>query len=119
MSRLTLPRAAHRRETVALLGFVAQAQRLGFTLAEIRDIIAVRRSGGTPCRHVRALVRRKTEELDRTLDDLTAMRRRLRGLLRLVGRRRSSTALVCPCIETAPHDTERLHDTKRRTAWKA
>jgi len=113
VSRLTLPRAAHRRETVALLGFVAQAQRLGFTLAEIRDIIAIRRSGGTPCRHVRALVRRKAEELDRTLDDLTATRRRLRGLPRSSVSRTSKAAVVCPHIELAQHDA------KRRPVWKA
>ena len=35
-------------ETLALLGFVAQARRLGFRLDEIKRIVALKRSGRTP-----------------------------------------------------------------------
>ena len=94
--------------TLALLAFVAQARRLGFTLAEIREIVAIKRAGGVPCRHVRALVRRKAHELDQALRDLTAMRRRLRGLIRSRVPRSGRGAVVCPHIEaTKRSETER------------
>ena len=100
--------------TLAVLGFVAHARRLGFTLAEIRDIVAIRRAGGLPCPHVRALVRRKARELDRTVRDLTAMRRQLRGLMRSPAPRGVGNAVVCPHIEATKRP-----EPGRRTPWSA
>ena len=101
-------------DTLALLGFVAQARRLGFTLAEIREIVAIKRAGRVPCGHVGALIRRKAQELDQTLRDLTAMRRRLRGLKRSPAPRGAGNAVVCPHIEAMKQP-----ETKRRTSWRA
>ena len=53
-------------EALGLLAFVRQAQRLRFTLGEIREIVGIKRAGRAPCPHVRDLVRRKTEELDQS-----------------------------------------------------
>src|SRR2546427_4329604 len=88
-------------ETPAVLGFVAQARRLGFTLKEIKQIVSIKRSGRAPRPHVRDLVRRKVADLDRTLADLAEARTALRGLLgwRAAGRR--IDAVVCACIEDA------------------
>jgi MerR family transcriptional regulator, copper efflux regulator len=82
-----------------LVAFVRQAQRLGFTLEEIKEIISIRRSGRVPCPHVRDLVSRKATELDRTLADLKRVRHGLRALLRRWPSQRASKALVCPHIE--------------------
>jgi len=60
-------------DTLALLAFIRQAQGLGFTLDEIKEIVSIRRSGRPPCPHVRDLVRRKAQELDRRLADLVAI----------------------------------------------
>ena len=98
------------RETLALLEFVARARRLGFTLAEIREIVAIKRAGGVPCRHVRTLVRRKTAEVNQALRDLTAMRRRLRWLMRVPAHRDGARAVVCPNIEATKRS-----QTRRRT----
>jgi DNA-binding transcriptional MerR regulator len=87
-------------ETLALLAFVARARRLGFRLDEIREVVGIRRSGRCPCRHVLDLVRRKIEDLDRTLADLTDVRRGLRELLRASSRSaRRGEAAVCRHIE--------------------
>ncbi len=86
-------------ETLAVLRFVTRARRLGFTLAEIKEIVAIKRSGQTPCDHVQALVARKAAELDLALRDLTAQRKILRDLLRSWRPRPGNTAAVCPCIE--------------------
>src|SRR6266540_3209828 len=64
-------------EAVAVLAFVSQARRLGFRLDEIREIVAIKRAGGIPCPHVRELVRRKTEEVERQIAELGAVRVRL------------------------------------------
>jgi hypothetical protein len=40
-------------DALAVLSFLRQARRLGFTLSEIKRIIAIRRQGRTACSHVR------------------------------------------------------------------
>jgi DNA-binding transcriptional MerR regulator len=89
-------------ETLGLLAFVRRAQRLGFTLDEIGAIIAIKRAGRLPCRHVRTLVRRKSAELDQRLTDLMAVRDDLRALLKRWRSTARSRAAVCPHIEQAP-----------------
>ncbi len=88
-------------EVLSLLAFIRQAQGLGFTLEEIREVLAIRRRGEVPCSHVRSLLRQKVEELDRRLADLVALRRRIRRSLTEWGRRRMKAA-VCPHIEARP-----------------
>ncbi len=90
-----------------------QAKRLGFQLKEIKEIVAIRRSGSAPCAHVRKLVERKGTELDKLLSDATQVRDRLRGVLKDWSSRPRSAAAVCPHIESV-NDT-----TPRRTRWKA
>lgn len=87
-------------ETLAILSFVARARRLGFHLNEIREIVGMRRSGRCPCPHVLELVRRKIEDLDRTLADLTDVRRGLQGFLKASARSgQRGEAAVCQHIE--------------------
>jgi MerR family copper efflux transcriptional regulator len=86
-------------ETLALLLFVSQARRLGFRLDEIKSIVALKRSGRTPCSHVSALVQLKLENIDRALSDLAEVREQLQGLLRSSRSRQHRPAAVCPCIE--------------------
>ena len=86
-------------ETLELLAFIRQAQGLGFTLEEIREVLAIRRRGEVPCTHVRALLRQKAVELDRKLADLVALRRRIRRSLAAWRRSARRKATVCPHIE--------------------
>jgi DNA-binding transcriptional MerR regulator len=85
---------------LSTLAFVAQARRLGFHLDEIKEVVQIRRSGRCPCPHVLDLVRRKVEELDRTLADLAEVRRGLQELLKSSSRSsRQAEATVCHHIE--------------------
>src|SRR3989442_11693338 len=68
-------------DAVGMLYFVKQATGLGLTLAEIKEIIAIRRGGRPPCAHVHRLLRDKAVELDRKLEDLLELRRRIRRSL--------------------------------------
>jgi len=88
-------------DAVEMLAFVKQATGLGLTLAEIKDIIAIRQGGRPPCTHVHRLLRDKAVELDRKLKDLLDVRRRIRQSL-MAWKRRPAThaAAVCPHIET-------------------
>lgn len=64
---------AYDADTLTRLAFIRAAQAVGLTLAEIRDVIAIRDGGRAPCRHVRALV-------DRRRGEVRAKIRELRGL---------------------------------------
>jgi DNA-binding transcriptional MerR regulator len=83
-----------------MLRFVKQANGLGLTLAEIKDIIAIRRGGRPPCAHVHRLLTSKASELDRKLADLLAMRREIRRSLAAWKRAPAGPAAVCPHIES-------------------
>jgi DNA-binding transcriptional MerR regulator len=88
-------------EAVDMLRFLKQAQGLGLTLAEIKEIVTIRRGGRPPCGHVYQLLRDKAAELDRKLRDLVMLRRRIRHSLAAWGRRPLKHAVVCPHIEGA------------------
>lgn len=79
-------------ETLALLAFVSRARRLGLTLAEIAQIVALRRAGTPPCAHIRAL-------LEQRATDLAALLRELRGVLKSWDATSGRLAAVCPHIE--------------------
>ncbi len=68
-------------DAVGMLQFVKQATGLGLTLAETKEIIAIRRGGRPPCTHVYRLLRDKAGELDCKLEDLLELRGRIRRSL--------------------------------------
>src|SRR5438128_293056 len=86
-------------ELAARSGTTRQAQRLGFTLGEIKEIVGIKRAGRAPCPHVRDLVRRKADELDQRLEDLQQVRNGLRHLLKRWRSAPRGAAAVCPHIE--------------------
>src|SRR5713226_7505994 len=55
---------------------------LGFSLAELSRIFAVRDHGGIPCRRVRALAAEKLRCVEQSLAELKALRRQLLEILR-------------------------------------
>ena len=87
------------QDSVETLTFVKQAAGLGLTLAEIREIIAIRHGGGPPCTHVRRLLQDKAGELDRKLRDLINIRWQIRRSLAAWTRSSRRRAVVCQHIE--------------------
>ena len=61
------PDAVHR------IDFVHRGQAAGLTLAQIRQIIDIRDSGGSPCEHVRDLLHTRLTEIEQQIAQLTAL----------------------------------------------
>ena len=59
---------------LARLRFVKAAQAAGLTLAEVRQVIAVRDDDGPPCQHVTGLLDAHADDLDRRIAELTSLR---------------------------------------------
>ena len=70
----------YENETVKRLIFIKKAQRLGFTLREIKEILTLRDRGFKPCSHVKDLLEQRITDLDQKLAELTALRRELKKL---------------------------------------
>ena len=87
---------------VADLEFIRRAQRLGFSLNEIRELFSIQRHPNEACAHVRDLiaaklgvVRTKVADLQRLETDLVGALRQCRIALRKSSRHRDS----CPILK--------------------
>jgi MerR family transcriptional regulator, copper efflux regulator len=89
---------------ITVLRFIRQAKTLGLSLAEIRDILDLRRCGTTPCRHVTALLDQRIREIDHTISELRKLRRALADTRTHARQHQASghSDCVCQIIEHAP-----------------
>lgn len=62
---------------VERVAFVRRAQALGFTLADVREVVRLRREGERPCDHVRALLEHHLAGVRARLDALQALEHEL------------------------------------------
>jgi DNA-binding transcriptional MerR regulator len=91
--------------TLDRLAFVRAAQALGFTLGEIREIVALRDRGEVPCGHVLDLLRSRADDLERRISELQRLRSDLDGLAsraRRLDPADCDTQRVCHLIGTRP-----------------
>jgi DNA-binding transcriptional MerR regulator len=70
----------YSKDTIKRINFIKKAQSLGFTLREIKEILALRDRGFKPCSHVRDLLRQRVIDLEQKLAELTILRRELKKL---------------------------------------
>ena len=76
--------AGYRQYSAATVQRVLLIQRalvVGFSIADLKRVLGVRDTGGAPCRSVRQLVGERLDELNRKIEELTALRRELRLLV--------------------------------------
>jgi Hg(II)-responsive transcriptional regulator len=85
-------------EAVELVRFIRRAQELGFTLREIKELLALREVPRATCGDVVVLARRKVAEIDAKINDLSAMRAALVRLLQ--GCSGTAPIAQCPIIES-------------------
>ena len=63
------------------LQFIRGAQRLGLTLRDIADLLAVRDTGVCPCEPAEQLLRRRLDELDAEMTRLASLRTQMVAML--------------------------------------
>jgi DNA-binding transcriptional MerR regulator len=81
------------------LAFIKQAQALGFSLDEIRQIVDDARKGQSPCDEVREIVRHRMEELDARLRELHRHRKELKATLAEWDKVGRAPGHICGLIE--------------------
>lgn len=69
------------REVLERLDFIKRAQVLGFSLDEIKQIIAEKQAGASPCEAVRDIVRTRLQELDEHMREMRRYRNELAATL--------------------------------------
>jgi MerR family mercuric resistance operon transcriptional regulator len=83
-------------KTVARLRFIKRAQQLGFTLEEVRNLLAL--DDGQSCRETRALAEKKLGAIEDRMADLRRMQKLLKALIAECDGGKRPRA--CPIIET-------------------
>ena len=81
------------------LAFIKRAQVLGFTLDEIRHVIAEKESGRNPCAEVREIVRGRLRELDERMRQMHRYREELAATLSGWDEEGEAEGVVCGLIE--------------------
>ncbi len=92
---------AYAERDLARLDFIAKAKRLGLSLEEIREVLALRDAGVEPCVHVVRVIDEHVEEVERAIADLTAFRTQLRRIQLNARRRSRAHGGICRIIEHA------------------
>jgi len=86
--------------------FIKKAQTLGFTLAEIKQILDLKSHGRAPCRKVTELGEKHLQEIDARLSQLCAYRRAviqsLTSWREKTAHRRNCAGEFCDLIERLP-----------------
>lgn len=81
------------------LRFIQKAKAVGFSLSEIRSIMALRNHGEVPCDHVKALINQKLEEVHSQIQNLKELADELRVMQQEAEALPSCEACVCEIIE--------------------
>src|SRR5215470_6150067 len=87
---------------IAELQFIARAQDLGFSLAEIRELVSLRNEDGRACPEVRSLIYRKLQNVREKITALRHLESELARGLQSCDRAlkgRTATKCACPVIE--------------------
>ena len=83
---------------IVTLGFIRQAQGLGFTLGEVRELLALRQSRLQLCAPVRRRLEQKLVHVHQKLADLQKLERELRLALRSCNRELRKRSAHCPLL---------------------
>ena len=87
---------AYGPEHLNRLSFIRRSRDLGFSLEQVRDLMALADKRDQPCESVDAIAFAHLEEVDRKIADLRALRRELDSLLKQC---RCGTVAQCKIIE--------------------
>ena len=93
-------------ETVQRLHFIKRAQELGFSLDEVRDLLALRIEPGN-CADVRARAKAKIADIEEKMKTLAAMKSTLQNLVDQCEQRASGECLILASLE---HSKSRIQE---------
>lgn len=96
----------YSHETVARIRFVSRAKELGFSLREIRELLALRQDSKRQCRDVELRAEGKLADIETKMKDLARIRNALKKLKKNCGE--SLPLDRCPII--ASFESERSGD---------
>ena len=108
------------REVLDRLAFIKRAQVLGFSLDEIKRIIAEKRAGQSPCAGVREIVRRRLLELDERMAQMRRYRKELSAALSEWEEAGDTEGHICGLIEgtNIEHPVTAARGIKRQAAGR-
>ena len=71
----------YSNDHLATLTFVRRARELGFSMAQVRELLALSDHDDKPCEHIDQLVQRQMVEVERKIADLSTLRDELGQML--------------------------------------
>lgn len=95
----------YTEEDIAAVRFVRRAQRLGFSLDQIRDLLALRRSDIRACAPVRDRLQGKLSQIRLKIHELHQLERELRIALRSCRRQLRKKSPRCPLLAASSKST--------------
>ncbi|GAA5115165.1 MerR family transcriptional regulator [Haloechinothrix salitolerans] len=96
---------AYTADAVRTVRFIKRAQRLGFTLDDIEDLLHLAAGGPDHCDAVRSMAGTRIADVDRRIADLRAMRDALDRLVTTCDQPRAQRE--CPILHGIAHHTPR------------
>jgi len=92
-------------DTIRRVRFVKHSRKLGFSLEEIKELLALRGTHGAGCRNVQQRAAAKIKEIEEKIRSLQAMRRSLRNLVEQCKGKAPLTE--CPILESLDSNGKR------------
>jgi DNA-binding transcriptional MerR regulator len=92
----------YRADDEERLRFISATRRAGFTLGEIKEILALRDRGVAPCGYVRAAIQRRLGQVDQQLAELSQLKgelARLEAVARSLSGEAGRAARFCHILE--------------------
>ena len=86
---------------IETLSFIRQAQGLGFTLKEVRELLKLRHERLQPCAPVRRRLQQKLSDVRSKLADLERLKRELQSALNACNRELRRKSTRCPLLSSA------------------
>ena len=99
---------AYNPEHLNRLSFIRRARDLGFSLAQVRELLSLSDQRDRSCKAVDAIAREHLAEVDRKIADLSALRRELDNVISQCGH---GTVADCRIIDALSPDMMVMHTT--------
>jgi MerR family copper efflux transcriptional regulator len=116
------PRAGYRaysEEEIGRIRFIRNAQALGFTLQEVKELLGLRLTAGTSCAAVRSRAQAKAADVKRRLADLGRVQATLDGLIAVCpGRGALADCTILEALDSAEADVPEIRPSARKRRKK-